>query len=115
MSINVFQQKPAFDVTVQGSLPILHHRLALTGTTLAGYGATDGCRYVALTLDGWCPAGRVGSRAGQSFRSSSDPSIASPRIFCRTTSFRAMYFDPLPSASVAARAFVSAYSCMWVG
>ena len=49
---NVFQQKPAFNVSVQGSLPIVHHRLALTGTLLAPPGSAEDVRYAPFEFLG---------------------------------------------------------------
>jgi len=53
----VFQQKPAFNVSVKGSLHILHHRLAPTDTVLASPGSAQAGRYVALECK--CHASRV--------------------------------------------------------
>jgi hypothetical protein len=44
MSINVFQQKPAFNVSVKGSHSILPCRLALTGTRTAPPGSAKDVR-----------------------------------------------------------------------
>ena len=41
---NVFQQKPAFNVAGKGSLSILPHRLALTGTLVAPPGSAEDVR-----------------------------------------------------------------------
>jgi hypothetical protein len=43
---NVFQQKPAFNVSVQDSLSILSYRLALTGIRTAPPGSAEDGRYV---------------------------------------------------------------------
>ena len=40
------QLTPNFIVSIDLCPGILPYRLALTGTTFAGHGATDGCRYV---------------------------------------------------------------------
>ena len=44
----VFQQKPAFNVSMQGDLSILPFRLALTGTRIAPPGSAEDVRYAAL-------------------------------------------------------------------
>jgi len=41
---NVFQQKPAFNVSVKGSLSILPYRLALTGIRIAPLGSAEDVR-----------------------------------------------------------------------
>jgi hypothetical protein len=48
MSINVFQQKPAFNVSVQGSLSSLPCRLALTGTKTTPPGSAEDVRSAEL-------------------------------------------------------------------
>ena len=45
MEHNVFQQKPAFNVSVHGSLSILPCRLALTGMSFAPPGSAEDVRY----------------------------------------------------------------------
>jgi hypothetical protein len=45
---NVFQQKPAFCVSVKGGFSILRFHLALTGTSFAPPGSAEDGRYAAL-------------------------------------------------------------------
>ena len=53
-SNNVFQQKPAFNISVKGGLYILPFRLALTGARTAPPGSAEDVRYVESTfVDGF--------------------------------------------------------------
>jgi len=46
----VFQQKPAFNVSMQGDLSILPFRLALTGIRTAPPGSAEDVRYADFAL-----------------------------------------------------------------
>jgi hypothetical protein len=54
---NVFQQKPAFNVSVKESLSILPYRLALTGIRIAPPGSAEDVRYSAPSPDRAIPKG----------------------------------------------------------